>query len=86
MTIKLLKIIKSLQNNETRGENGLPAEFYKFFWQNIKTPLLSSFIYSSEIEFLSITQKRGILCLIPKKSDPLKWKKLATYLSIKPGL
>ena len=71
---ELLKIIKSLQNNKTPGEDGLPAEFYKFFWQDIKTPLLSSFIYSSEKGFLSITQKRGILCLIPKKSDPLKLK------------
>ena len=71
---ELLKIVKSLQNNKTPGEDGLPAEFYKFFWQDIKTPLLSSFIYSSEKGFLSITQKRGILCLIPKKSDPLKLK------------
>ena len=44
---ELLKIVKSLKNNKTPGEDGLPAEFYKFFWQDIKTPLLSSFIYSS---------------------------------------
>ena len=77
---EIFKIVKSPQN-KTPGDDGLPAKFYKFFWQDIKTPLLSSFIYSSETGCLSITQKRGIICLIPKKSDPLKLKKnLSTYL------
>ena len=33
---ELLKIVKSLQNNKSPGEDGLPAEFYKFFWHDIK--------------------------------------------------
>ena len=33
---ELLNIIKSLPNNKTPGEDGLPAEFYKVFWLDIK--------------------------------------------------
>ena len=40
---ELLKIVKSLQNNKSPGEDGLPAEFYKFFWHDIKTQLLNAF-------------------------------------------
>ena len=77
---ELLKIVKSLQNNKSPGEDGLPAEFYKFFWHDIKTQLLNAFAYSSNIGSLSITQRRGILCLIPKKTDPLRlnnWRPLS---------
>ena len=44
------------------------------FWLDIKDHLLQSFKYSFTNEELSITQKRGILSLIPKKTDPLKLK------------
>ena len=33
---ELLKNIKSFKNNKTPGTDGLMAEFYKFFWQDIK--------------------------------------------------
>ena len=65
---ELLNIIKSLPNNKTPGEDGLPAEFYKIFWVDIKSILLNSYKYSYEKGHLSITQKRGLLCLIPKKT------------------
>lgn len=71
---ELLKVIKSLPNNKTPGEDGLPAEFYKLFWINIKSLLLASYRFSLQQGSLSITQRRGVLCLIPKKSDPLKLK------------
>ena len=71
---ELLNIIKSLPNNKTPGEDGLPAEFYKVFWLDIKSLLLNSYNYSFEQGSLSITQRRGVLCLIPKKTNPLKLK------------
>ena len=67
---ELLRIVKSLPNNKTPGEDGLPSEFYKMFWQDIKLCLLESYKYSYQTCNLSITQKRGILCLIPKKRTP----------------
>ena len=34
---ELLNIIKSLPNNKKPGEDGLPVEFYKISWVDIKT-------------------------------------------------
>ena len=39
---ELFKSIKSLKNNKTPGTDGLTAEFYQFFWQDIKHVLLAS--------------------------------------------
>ena len=66
------KIIKKLPRNKTPGEDGLPSEFYQVFWLDIKDHLIQSFKYSFANGELSVTQKRGILSLIPKKTDPLK--------------
>ena len=45
----------------------MPAEFYKFFWTNIKHMVLKSIAYAFNKGSLSSTQKLGILTLIPKK-------------------
>ena len=71
---EILKVVKSLPNNKTPGEDGLPSEFYKVFWIDIKGLLLNAYRYSFENGQLSVTQKRGLLCLTPKKSDPLLLK------------
>ena len=71
---ELLKIIKSLPRNKSPGEDGYPAEFYQLFWIDIKDYLLASYKASFQNKELSITQKRGVLSLIPKKENPLKLK------------
>ena len=43
---ELLKSIKSFKNNKTPGTDGLTAEFYIFFWQDIKHVLLASISYA----------------------------------------
>ena len=75
-----MKIIKALPNNKTPGEDGLPAEFYKVFWLDIKNYLVECYKYCYTEKNMSITQRRGILCLIPKKKDPLllkNWRPLS---------
>ena len=71
---EILNIVKSLPNNKTPGEDGLPSEFYNCFWLDVKNLQLNSYKYSFETGQLSITQKRGLLCLTHKKSDPLHLK------------
>ena len=62
----------SLKDNKTPGSDGLTTEFYKFFWDHIKVPLIESFKYSFQSGELSVEQKRGILRLLPKKNkNPL---------------
>ena len=58
-------------SNKSPGSDGIPAEFYKFFWHDISDHLLESINYSYQPGQFSITQRRGIIRLIPKKdADP----------------
>ena len=56
-----------MDSNKTPGSDGLPAEFYKIFWNDIADFLLGSINYAYETGQLSVSQKRGIVKLIPKK-------------------
>ena len=64
---EILNSLSSLKNNKSPGSDGLVAEFYKFFWNNIKDTLLECIKYALEKGELSIEQKRGVITLIPKK-------------------
>ena len=59
--------IKSMQNEKSPGTDGLPVEFYKIFWINIKKLVMNSFSYSYENENMSISQKQSFITLLPKK-------------------
>ena len=62
--------------DKTPTTDGLPVEFYKAFWDDISTHLLSALNFAFESGCLSITQRRGIIKLIPKKSiEPFYIKK-----------
>ena len=63
--------INSSKINKSPGSDGLPVEFYKTFWYSIKTPLLNCYKHSFEKETLSITQRQGIITLIPKPEKDL---------------
>ena len=63
----ILNSLKTMKNSKSPGSDGLTAEFYKFFWIDIKNPLLDSIEHAFTKGELSIEQKRGILTLIPKK-------------------
>ena len=62
-----LKALKEMDSNKTLGSDGLPAEFYKMFWNDIADFLLGSINYAYQTGQLSVSQKRGIIKLIPKK-------------------
>ena len=63
--------LKSMSNNKSPGCDGLPTEFYKFFWAKIKKFVINSFKWSLENGHLSLDQKRGIITLVPKKDKDL---------------
>lgn len=60
-----------MECNKTPGSDGLPAEFYKVFWNDISDLFLNSINYAYRIGQLSVTQRRGIIKLIPKKDAEL---------------
>ena len=53
--------------DKSPGTDVLPCEFYKVFWNDVADILINSFNYSYEIGKLSISQRRGIIKLIPKR-------------------
>ena len=69
---EILKALKASPNNKSPGEDGLPSEFYKVFWNDIKVYLVNCYKLAFEMGKLGISQRRGIICLIPKKDkDPI---------------
>ena len=60
--------LKDFDSSKTPGTDGLPAEFYRFFWPDIGHDLIASYNFSFQHGMLSMSQRRGIISLIPKKS------------------
>ena len=60
-------VLKKMENNKTPGSDGLSIEFYRYFWNIIAKYMVESFNYAFQSGHLSISQKQGIISLIPKK-------------------
>ena len=73
-------------NNKTPGSDGFTIEFYCFFWNAISPIMVDSFNYAFENGEMSISQKRGIISLIPKKDKEKIPEKLETNLPIEQRL
>jgi len=56
-----------MKNNKSPGSDGLTADFYKIFWNDIKVYLVKSLNYSCDIKKLTELQKQSIITLLPKK-------------------
>ena len=63
--------LKNMESAKTPGTDGLPAEFYKVFWRDISSFLISALNYGFDSGHLSVTQRRGVIKLIPKKDAEL---------------
>ena len=59
--------ICTFSNDKTPGSDGLPAEFYKTFWPDIKELLCLVFSECFKNNKLCSSMRRGIITLIPKK-------------------
>ncbi|KAL9968540.1 hypothetical protein ACROYT_G020647 [Oculina patagonica] len=62
------KALKEFAAAKTPGTDGLSTEFLKFFWPELKSLIVESFNYAFLNGSLSISQRRGIISLIPKKN------------------
>ena len=56
-----------MDSDKIPGNDGFPATFHKTFWTGLASILTSALNYSYNTGTLSITQRRGIIKLIPKK-------------------
>ena len=72
---ELLNALKNTPNNKSPGSDGYPAEFYKIFWTRCKDFLLNALNAAYNKGLLSVTQRHGIISLLPKKDkDTLELK------------
>ena len=74
--------VKCMANNKSPGPDGIPAEFYKFFWPDIGTYVYRSYLLAFEQGELCGSQKQGVITLIPKKDKDLTELKSWRPLSI----
>ena len=63
---EIINALKSFQNNKSPGEDGFSKEFYETFFDLIGIHLLNSYNEAFSKGQLSISQRRGVICLIPK--------------------
>ena len=58
-----------MKENKSPGIDGLPCEFYKHFWEELKDKYYSCITNSYEKESLSYSQRMSIITLLFKKGD-----------------
>ena len=79
-----LEALNSMATEKTPGTDGLPCEFYKVFWKDIDETITEVLNVSYQTGKLAVSQRRGIVKLIPKRdADPnlIKNWRLLTLLN-----
>ena len=67
---EVCNVLKNMKNGKSPGTDGYTAEFYKFFWKDIGQFVMESLNESFFTGELSITQKQGLISLLPKGNKP----------------
>ena len=74
-SIEVLESLKRLKNNKSPGTTGFQADFFKFFWSDLKNFIVKSFNCSILKGELSTSQKLGIISILPKGTKPREFLK-----------
>ena len=69
--IECKAVIDTFQANKTPGEDGFTVEFYNFFIDLLGVDLVASFNAAYDANELAISQRRGVITLIPKEDGSL---------------
>ena len=81
--VEYLKALKEMKSGKSPGTDGLPVEIYQNFRNEILEPLLAALNYGFATGNLSTAQRRGIIEIIPKKSEELfyvrNWRPLTLF-------
>ena len=68
---ELLSALMGLKENKTPGEDGFTKEFYETFFDLVGDHLLESYNEAFDKGKMSMSQRRGIISLIPKGENYL---------------
>ena len=72
---ELTHSVKNLNNGKSPGSDGYTAEFYKFFFADLKYFLLRSINYGFQEGEMSVTQRQGVITCIPKEGKDKRYLK-----------
>ena len=61
--------LKSMKDGSAPGCDGIPTEFYKVFWNQLKKPLLECINCSFQSDILSPSERIGIISLFHKGKE-----------------
>ena len=62
----LAQATKSMNNKKTPGQDGIPVDFYKVFWNLLKDAFYEMVIYNYQEQIMHDSARKGVLNLIPK--------------------
>ena len=68
---KCKKSLETFENGKSLGEDGFTVEFYKHFFDLVGVDLLPSLNGAYEFGRISVSQRRGIITLLPKDEAEL---------------
>jgi len=77
-----LEALKTMEPGKSPGTDGLPAGFYKVFWKDVSPFLICCLNKSHRKGKLALTQRRGIISLIPKYDKPLQELKTWRHITL----
>ena len=67
--------MKGMSNNKTPGNDGIPIDFYKVFWNYLELPFYDMMKQCYEENIMHDTARMGILNLIPKPNKDSRYIK-----------
>lgn len=70
------KAVEHMKSNKYAGQDGLTAELYKIFWNDLKDLYYASLLRSIQVGMLPFSQRNAIISLISKKGNKDNFKKL----------
>ena len=64
------KTLQKMKANKSPGSDGFSTEFFKVFWKYLGVFVVRSINYAYDNDNMSITQRHGIITLLPKGDKP----------------
>ena len=72
LTVQEIKnVLHAFEKNKISGEDGFTKEFYESFFDLLKQNLIDSYNEAFQKGSLSVSQRRGVISLIPKNDSDL---------------
>ena len=73
-------VLKECAKGKCPRSDGLSVEFYLYFWPLLGEEMTRSFNYALDRGQMNITQKQGIIKVIPKKKKDKSYLKIGDLL------